>query len=169
MFFWRLFIMEIFCLVKQKASPLYLVAQIAVILAGVAVFLYVPSLLSPLAIVAGIAVSIFIGKLSKVEYETSYFDGEVRFAKIINMNSRKELTTYLMSEVETIAKAGSRSVYRYENDRNVKVFDYTSREKNVPYYDLIVRKNSQTMLYKVELDERFLEAVAIKYSMKIAK
>ena len=42
------------------------------------------------------------------EYEYSYFDGEVRFARVMNKSRRKTLEVYNMDEVVTIAPAGDR-------------------------------------------------------------
>ena len=69
----------------------------------------------------------FITFRSNKEYECSYFDGEVRFAKIMNKSRRKRLVVYSMDEVSQIAPAGDRSVYRYETDNTVKVLDYLRR------------------------------------------
>ena len=49
----------------------------------------------------------------------------------------------------------------------MKVKDYTSKDKNVPYYDIIVRNPEGTFLIKAELDDKFLEEVAKKYRSKV--
>lgn len=105
-----------------------------------------------------------------MEYEYSYFDGEVRFARIMNKSHRKTLEVYNMNDVVTIAPAGDRSVYNYENDNKVKVKDYTSHKKGTPCYDLVIKKDSgSTLLIKYEPDDEYLDAVQVKYAQKVIR
>lgn len=105
-----------------------------------------------------------------MEYEYSYFDGEVRFARIMNKSHRKTLEVYNMNDVIALAPGGDRSVYNYENDRSIKVKDYTSRKKGVPYYDLVVKKDANTtLLIKYEPDDEYLDAVQVKYAQKVVR
>lgn len=107
---------------------------------------------------------------SYMEYEYSYFDGEVRFARIMNKSHRKTLEVYSMNDVVTIAPTGDRSVYNYENDKSIKVKDYTSHKKDVPSYDLVIKKDSgSTILIKYEPDEEYLDAVQVKYAQKLIR
>lgn len=103
------------------------------------------------------------------EYEYSYFDGEVRFARVMNKSRRKTLEVYSMDEVVTIAPAGERSVYDYENDNSVQVKDYTSHKKDTPYYDLVIKKEAGTLLIKYEPDDEYLDAVQVKYAQKVVR
>lgn len=105
-----------------------------------------------------------------MEYEYSYFDGEVRFARVMNKSRRKTLEVYNMNDVVTIAPAGDRSVYNYENDKSIKVKDYTSHKKGVPCYDLVIKKDSgSTLLIKYEPDDEYLDAVQVKYAQKVVR
>lgn len=104
---------------------------------------------------------------ANVEFECSYFDGELRFAKIMNKSRRKRLGVYVIDEVVAIAPAGDRSVYNYENDNSVKVKDYTSGNKDVPYYDIVIKNQNGTVLIKAELDDKYLDEVSKKYRSKI--
>lgn len=106
---------------------------------------------------------------AKKEYEYSYFDGEVRFAKVMNKSRRKNFGAYQMDEVVQIAPAGDRSVYKYENDNGIKVKDYTSNIKGQPYYDMIVSKDGGLTLIKFEPDEQYLDAIMVKYAQKVVK
>lgn len=111
----------------------------------------------------------FITFRSNKEYESSYFDGEVRFAKIMNKSRRKRLAVYSMDEVSQIAPAGDRSVCRYETDNTVKVLDYTSQIKDQPYYEMVVQKEGNTYLIKFEPDDKYLDAVQVKYAQKVIR
>ena len=100
---------------------------------------------------------------------TLIFDGEVRFAKIMNKSRRKRLAVYSMDEVSQIAPAGDRSVYRYETDHTVKVLDYTSQVKDQPYYEMVIQKEGDTYLIKFEPDDKYLDAVQVKYAQKVIR
>jgi len=104
-----------------------------------------------------------------LEYEYSYFDGDIRFAKVMNKSRRKTLKSYSAEDLVQIAPAGDRSVMNYERDSQVKVIDYTSRKKDVPYYDMIIRTSDGVLLFKVELDDDYLNAVCIKNASKVIR
>ncbi len=103
------------------------------------------------------------------EFEYSYFDGEVRFAKVINKSRRRSLAVYSMDEVAQIAPSEDRSVMKYQGDHTAKVKDYTSHRKDVPYYVMVVNHGSQTELIRFEPDDKYLDAVMIKYAQKVIR
>lgn len=120
----------------------------------------------PVALVCGIVWFVLIGNSKEFEY--SYFDGEVRFAKVLNKNRRKSLGSYPMDDVIQIAPAGDRSVSQYERE-GVKVIDYTSHDKDTAYYDMVLKKEGETLLIKFEPDDKYLEAVEFKYRQKVIR
>lgn len=103
------------------------------------------------------------------EYEYSFFEGEVRFAKVMNKSRRKSIGTYTMDDVVIIAPAGDRSVYQYENDNSVVVKDYSSHVKGDSYYDMILHKEGKTILIKFKPDNKYLDAVEVKYNQKVIR
>lgn len=111
----------------------------------------------------------FLSSAANLEYEYSYFDGEVRFAKITNKSRRKKLKDYTMDQVLKIAPAGDSSVVQYEKDHHVTVKDYTSKKKENPYYEIIVKDSESLIMYKVELDDKYLDAVCMKYASKVVR
>lgn len=122
----------------------------------------------PFVIVFGALCYVFMFHSSK-EFEYSYFDGEVRFARVMNKSRRKGLGTYSMDEVVQIAPAGDRSITRFEGDSSVKVLDYTSHEKEKPYYGMVIQKEGTTLLIKMEPDEEYLGAIEQKYKSKLIR
>ncbi len=106
---------------------------------------------------------------SNKEFEYSYFDGEVRFAKIINKSRRKRLKVFPMEEVEIIAPSGAHEIYKYENDASMKKIDYTSGTKDMPYYVMIRRNGENTELIQFEPDDKYLDAVCVKYGQKLIR
>lgn len=103
------------------------------------------------------------------EFEYSYFDGELRFAKVTNKSRRKALGSCTMDDVIQIAPAGDRSVSKYENDNGIKVKDFTSHVKGRPYYDLILQQSGNLTLIKFEPDDKFLDSMEKKYKQKIIR
>jgi hypothetical protein len=122
----------------------------------------------PFAIITGFLWYLFQFQFNK-EFEYSYFDGDVRFAKVMNKSRRKSLGSYTMEEVLQIAPAGSRAMYKYENDAAVKKLDYTSGNKETPYYEMVVNDENGMKLIQFEPDDKYLDAVCVKYAQKVAR
>ena len=120
-------------------------------------------------LVALAAISLLTIMAQNTEFEYSYFDGELRFAKIKNKSRRKRLGIYSMESVAAIAPAGDRSVYNYENGNELKEIDYTSGQKDVPYYDIVIKSPEENVLIKAELDDKFLTEVEKKYRSKVKR
>ena len=78
------------------------------------------------------------------------------------------LGSYPMDDVIQIAPAGDRSVSQYERE-GVKVIDYTSHDKDTAYYDMVLKKEGETLLIKFEPDDKYLEAVEFKYRQKVIR
>ncbi len=163
--------MEVFTLVQRKKSPaMIFVSWIFAALAVVSFLLVCQGVaLGFLIAVAFGFISYFIFMGQNVEYEYSYFDGELRFAKIKNKSRRKHLATYSMESVVTIAPAGDRSVYNYENGGELKTVDYSSGLKGVPYYDIVIKSPDANVLIKAELDDKFVTEVEKKYRSKVKR
>ena len=104
-----------------------------------------------------------------VEYEYSYFDGEIKLVKIKNKSRRKKIGSYSMEEVTMIAPPMDRSVYGQVNNPNIKVKDLTSQEKDAQIYVMIAKGEQGPEVIKFEPDEQFLDAIARKYVMKVKK
>ena len=163
---------EVYVLVEKKKSVLKaFMAWLCLCLALICLFL---SCSMYLFFIIGIlfgALWYFLLFKSGLEYEYSYFDGELRFAKIMSKSRRKALKSYHIEDVVTIAPAGDRSVYNYENDNNVKMIDYTSGNKDAGYYDIVIKdkENNKYLLIKAELDDKYLDAVCHKNASKVVQ
>lgn len=162
--------MEIYTLIKRKKSiGMIFLAWFFVALGIISLlFLCMGVALAFLFAAAFFAIAYFLISGQNREFEYNYFDGELRFAKIRNKSRRKSLGTYDMDAVVTIAPAGDRSVYNYENDKSAKILDYTSRS-GAPYYDIVIKNSNQTILIKAELDDEYLSAIEKKYKMKVKR
>lgn len=165
--------MEVFCLTAQKKPVMITVlGWLSLLLAILCMVLScgIGSIFPMIGVILFGVLFWYLVFRSDLEYECSYFDGEVRFARIRAKSSRKSLKSYSMDEVIQIAPAGDRSVYKYENDKQLKVCDYTSKKTGTPYYVMVVKPTEgEQVLYKVELDKEYLDAVCIKYSYKVIR
>lgn len=164
-------IVEVFVLTNRKKSPAVLfVANLMMALAIISIILACMGyLFTFLAAVIFLAIWYFMNRSQNKEYECAYFDGEFRFAKIINKSKRKNLGNYGIDSIVTIAPAGDGSLYNYENDNTVKVHDYTSGRKDVSYYEIVVKDATKAEIIKAELDDRFLDEVCKKYRTKVKR
>ena len=161
---------EVYVLVERKKSTLMRVVTAAVFAIGILFALF--SMIAPLflsgALILLVVWYFFLFRSSK-EYEYSFFDGELRFAKIMNKSRRKRLRVFTMDEVIQIAPAGDRSIYKYEQDNTVKKIDYTSGNKDVPYYNLIMKNEDGINMISYEPDDKYLDAICVKYGQKVIR
>ncbi len=101
--------------------------------------------------------------LSEIEFEYTYYDGDLRFAKIRAKRRRKSIAQIEMDDVILIAPKGDRSVTKYENDSNVPCKSLTSKAVDAKVYDLICKADKGISRYEFEPDEDMLNAIMIKY------
>lgn len=165
--------MEIYVLVERKKTVWMLFLNAIVSVLTVMTLLWSCmglSLLVVLTIALGCA-EYFLFLYLNQEFEYSYFDGDVRFARILNKSRRRNLKSYTMDEVLQIAPAGHNSIMRYENDPKVKKKNYTSGFQGVPYYEMVIRSSDSDglLMIKFEPDEAYLNEVCKKYSHKVIR
>lgn len=163
--------LEVYVLVEKKKPAFVKIFAILMLILGI--FGILCSCITPIFMMPGFVLIIIWALLTygnNVEYEYSYFDGDVRFAKILNKSKRKRLKGYDIEAVQMIAPAGDRSVYKYQQDSNVKKVDYTSGDKNVPYYQMVVKnEDSGIIMISFEPDDKYLDAVCIKHPQKVIR
>lgn len=161
--------MEVFVLVAKKknillqffSTLLLVTGVVTVVLSFIGLYMFLPFAIMEVAIG-------YVLSKRYIEYEYSYFDGDVRFAKIINKSKRKTLKGYSMEDVQIIAPIGDRSVQHYLNESGVKVRDMRSGNPKAKVYAMVVRAEG-TQLVKFEPDEQYLDAICIKYRPKVIK
>ena len=151
---------------KIKAVNLILFAT-AVALLSAALFIAVELFLLPAMVIFG--VWIWRNFFNRIEYEYTYYDGELCIARITNKARRKHLAEIQMEDVITIAPKGDRSVYKYETDRSFSAKDYTSGDETAKVYELIHSVDGITCRYEFEPDEEMLNAISMKYPRLIVK
>ena len=151
---------------KIKAINLILFAASVALLTS-ALFIAVELFLLPAIMM--LVLWIWRNFFNNIEYEYTYYDGELCIAKITNKARRKHLAEIHMEDVIIIAPKGDRSVYKYETDRSILVKDYTSGDETANVYELIHSLDGITCCYKFEPDEEMLNAISMKYPRLIAK
>lgn len=103
------------------------------------------------------------------EYEYTYFDGDLRFARIRAKSRRKSIAKIQMEDVLGIAPKGDRSVYKYESDSTVACKKLTSGEPGAKIYELVCKGEKGVIRYEFEPDEEMLDAIMVKYPRSVIK
>ena len=106
---------------------------------------------------------------SYIEYEYTYYDGDLKFAKIKNKAKRKRIAAIHMDDVLQVAPKGDRSIYKYENDNMVKCKDLTSGSADAKIYVVICKSESAITRIEFEPDEDMLNAMMVKYPRIVIK
>ena len=161
---------EVYVLVEKKKAVFFTFFEVfSFVMAGLSAlavvlgaYLFVPTA------VFGVILGCFL-HTRNYEYEYSYFDGDVRFAKIINKASRKKLPGYKMSEVIAIAPMGDASIAQYEKDNPAKVRKLDSGFKDRQLYVMVAKGAKGLELVHFEPDEKYLDAVCVKYGYKVKR
>ena len=91
-------------------------------------------------IAAGVASYFLLPKL-EVEYEYLYVNGDLDIDAI-----------YSKEELELLAPSNSHALDFYKNNKESKIRDFTSGDENKPSYILVMNKDKQRELVKLELD-----------------
>lgn len=84
---------------------------------------------------------------SAVDFEYVYVDKELRIAKIMQKQRRKELAVYDLTQMEVLAPVGSYHLDGFKN-KDLKVIDYSSQgdENKASRYALILSDGTELIL-----------------------
>ena len=161
---------EVYVLVeKKKPTILRFLAIFCLVLGGVsmlatAIGLYI---FMPFAVV-GLLLGWFL-HTRNYEYEYSFFDDEIRFAKIINKSRRKKIPGYKMAEVIAIAPKGDERVQHQEKDRSAKVINLCSGFSDRKIYVIAAKGQDGIELVYFEPDEAYLNEVCKRFGHKVKR
>ena len=162
--------LEVYVLVQREKSLIMKILTVLCFVVG-AYFMY--ATLVGLFIFFAVAIPFLaIGWVLKdrsLEYEYSYFDGDFRFAKIISKQKRKDLIGYEADNVIVIAPKGDRSLYQYEKNPHTKTRDLSSKKKGAKVYAMVSKVEDGYHMTLFEPDEKYLDAVCIKYRQKVVR
>lgn len=163
--------LEVYVFVEKKKSLFMKILTALLFLAG-AYFMYATlvGLLIFFAVAVPFLAIAWYLHTKQVEFEYSYFDGDFRFAKIYNKQKRKDLRGYDVEDVIVIAPEGDRSLHKYEKNPQVKTRDLSSGYKNEgKVYCLVAKTEERYEMTKFEPDEKYLDAVCVKYRQKVVR
>ena len=98
---------------------------------------------------------------SAVDFEYVYVDKELRVAKIMQKQRRKELAVYDLTQMEVLAPVGSYHLDGFKN-KDLKVIDYSSQgdENKASRYALILSDGTELILDMVgEYSSQILDLI----------
>lgn len=162
--------LEIYVLVEKKKSLVFkLLSMLCLVIAGY--FIYMTFMISVIFVFISIPFLLLAWFFynNKVEFEYSYFDGDVRFAKIFNKQRRRDLKGYDMENVIVLAPKGDRSLHQYEKNPKVKVRDLTSGNEGARIYCVVAKTEERYEMTAFEPDDKYLDAVCMKYRQKVVR
>lgn len=106
---------------------------------------------------------------SSVDYEYEYVEKELRVAKILQKQRRKELAVYDLTKMEILAPADSYHLDSFKN-KDLKVIDYSSgrEEDKKDRYVLILSDNTKLILDLTgDYGKELLEILRTYYPRKV--
>lgn len=106
---------------------------------------------------------------SDVEYEYTYYEGDLKIAMIKAKRKRKKVAYMDMDNVIAIAPKGDRSMYKYENDRTITRKNVASGRADAKVYEVVWRDGENVKMYEFEPDEEMLDAIMVKYPRSVVK
>ena len=161
---------EVYVLVaKKKPVFLSIFAIFSFIMGGISLLALMLGLFifMPTAII-GLLLGYFL-HTRNYEFEYSFFDDEIRFAKIINKSKRKKIKGYKMAEVVAIAPMNDPSVHQHENNKAAQVRRLTSGQQDAKVYVIVANSVDGMELTYFEPDDRFLDAVCTRFGYKVRR
>lgn len=163
--------LEKLVIVPKKRTIGMKILSIALFVLTCALFLgamIAPGLLMILAIGSAV-LWYFAAFCSNIEYEYTYYEGELRFARIRNKSRRRDMENIHMDDVFVLAPRGDRSVYKYENDKSLTYKNYSSGREHAKVYELVFKNGKGLNRYEFEPDEQMLDAILVKYPRSVIK
>ncbi len=122
-------------------------------------------LLAPAVLIGVIYYFLFIE--SQTEYEYTYIEGRLSFAKIKAKRRRKELARVEMEEMLLIAPSGAGELRAYHGDRTVSRKDFSSRNASAKTYEVVYKLGEGIALIVFEPDRNMLELMRSRNGHKV--
>ena len=145
--------MDIGCIevvVSRKPNTLFKFLRVLLIMLAVC-FLFLGLVGIMAAFIPGIGCLVgyyFVNMNVGIDYQYSYVQKELRIAKIMNKERRKEVATYDLEKMEILAPVRSWHLDSYKNRQIAKDVDYSSGEEKQPdpCYYLYLEGNTRVKL-----------------------
>lgn len=152
-------------LVKQRQTTSNLFKKCGlIVLTVLSVFLVLlmPVLL-PLPVLL-IVLDVFLMKRMDLEFEYSYFNGDLDIDKIMAKQSRKRVFSTDMESMIVVAPAGSIELQPY---KQLKGIDYSSNTGNGKVYELVTNCNGRKVKVLLEPSQELLDGMRMKAPRKV--
>lgn len=155
-------------LVKQKepgyAWPLRIVLGIACALSFVSCMFF--GVFGMIAMVIFGVLTYFVFRNIKVEYEYLYVTKQFSVDKIMSQTKRKKEMECSIEEIQIIAPVNSPVLKDHETS-NMKVVDYSSKEKDARLFAMIYKKGSDTTKVIFEPSDKMLQCFRMTSPRKV--
>ena len=129
--------MDVGCIeIIVSRQPNNLIKAIKIVLIILAVLLILAGCAaSILLLILGLAAAAgayFVSREEQIDFEYSYVEKELRIAKIMNKERRKEIGRFDLEQMEILAPVNSWKLGDYKNRQIEKDLDYTSKTEENP-------------------------------------
>lgn len=145
-------------LVKQNKTKSTVWKQagliLATILAGYLMLAFHP--MFGLLLLAMILADVILFRRMKLEFEYSYFEGDLDIDKIMNMTSRKRVFSTSVKDMELIAPTGAPQLRPYQD---LKVLDCSSNTEDILTYEIVGTYKGNKMRVIFEPNDKMLSAM----------
>lgn len=117
----------------------------------------------------GIVGAVYFFPRFNVEWEYVFVDGQLDFDKIMGNSKRKTALRIQFEQVETVAPVKSHTLDSYNNNRQMKVRDFSSGNPNAKVYALMHREGEKLTQILFEPSEKMLSCMKMKSPRKIVE
>lgn len=116
-----------------------------------------------------VLMQIFLTPRTDVEFEYSYVSGDLDIAKIFSKQSRKQVASYNMKEMELLAPLSSSHLDGSRGNPNIKKMDYSSGnpEHRDNVYAFVIAVNGQKQMVLFEPNEKIVQDLRTRMPGKV--
>ena len=110
------------------------------------------------------------GTLSQKDYEYTLENDQLSIDVIYGKKYRKTAHILELKELEAVAPHWHESVAKYKKNggtEQLKKFDYTSYDDNVPYYTMIITEDGRKIKLLLDLTEEMLHTMKTQHPEKV--
>lgn len=163
------------CLVKRKLTVKAYAARCAIIcvdvlafLGAVAILVFVPAFIAFDLVIAVLAVvfTYLVFRNTDVEYEYSFFDGELAIDKVMHKQTRKKLRRFNMSKMDLMAPLGSHRLGGGVNNR-IKYNYSTQYDDDKHFVAVVYSDDNRVAEVTFTPNEELLEKIKQAYPRKV--
>jgi hypothetical protein len=153
---------------KKKTFGFYALRLLMIIVAAVAFLFSLQSSIMLIFAALFVLAIIYLFPRLNVEYEYIFCDGQLDFDKIMGNSKRKTVLRIDFAQVEIMAPEGSHALDNYNNIATTTK-DFSSGNKEIKPYIIILRKNETKIKILFEPNEKMISCIKMKNQRKVAE